>query len=268
MFRKKDSNKNYGQITNCLVGASGIIVILIGILIMKYAVVSTILLSIGTSMLATAIVTKINSSYMLKTLQMENLLTTWQLHNIYETKSEMNILDANEALSQCHACIDIIAEGLSNYRAVKENILKEKILHHNVTVRIISCDSEKMLKLRFQDETGNPAGDDSAVQHVIDLEEWVRALRDELGSDKDRLQIRYHSSYPGLSYLKIDSMLFVSANLWKKPSQQSFALNFNTEGKGGKYFVDYFQSLWDSSFVHETCRLQAGKQETSESINA
>lgn len=259
MFWKKDSNKNYGQITNILVGAIGIIVILIGILILKCTVMSTILLSIGASMLATAIVTKINSSYMLKTLQIENLLSTWQLHNIYETKSEMNNLDANEALSQCCECIDIIAEGLSSYRASKENILKEKILHHNVTVRIISCDSEEMLKLRFQDENGNSVGDDSAVQRVIDLDEWVRALRDELGSSKDRLQIRYHSSYPSLSYLKIDTMLFISTNLWKKPSQLSFALSFRTEGKGGKCFTDYFQDLWDSSFVHETCKLQAGR---------
>lgn len=263
MFRKKDSSKNYGQIINNLVGAIGVILILFSILV-KCMVVNNILLSIGASMLATAIVTRINSTYVLKTLQMEKLLSTWRLHNIYETKAEMNTLDANEALEQCHLCIDIIAEGLSNYRAAKGDMLKEKILRHNITVRIISCDSEKMLKSRFQDESGNSVGDDSAVRHVVDLDEWVGALREELGPDKDRLQIRYHSSYPGLSYLRIDSMLFISTNLWKRPSQQSFALSFEAKGRGGKRFTDYFQSLWDdSSFVHETCKLRVDGQGTS-----
>lgn len=257
MFSKKKFYENHGKGINLLVGVIGGALILVGILIIKCAVVSTVLLSIGTSMVATAIVTRINSAYMLKTQDMENLISIWQLHNIYETKNDMNTRDANDALEQCTQSIDIIGEGLSSYIAAKGDLLKDKITDHNVKVRIISCDSEEMLKQRFCDELGDTAGDDSAVQKVIKLDEWVEKIQKELGINKDNIQIRYHSSYPGFSYLKIDSMVFVSVNLLQKPSQQSFAISFTAGGKGGLYFIQYFHNLWNNSdFVHKECRLR------------
>lgn len=250
------SNKNYGQIVNIFIGAIGIICILLAIIFRSCEVAGNIFLSIGTSILATSVVTWINAKYMLRTQRAEKLMSKWKLHNLYKSKADMNAFDANTALDQCSNSIDIIAEGLSNYRAAKGDILKDKILKHNVEVRIISCDSFEMLRKRAQDESSSGIDDGkSAMQKVKELAQWVEQLRNELGDKSDRIQIRYHSSYPELSYLRIDNKVFVSTNLWKKQSQQSFAIGFMSNGEGGEYFQNYFQNLWESDFVHRECQL-------------
>lgn len=247
---------NYGRMLNILIGFIGIIFISLGILFRCCEVVRNILLSIGTSILATSIVTLINAKYMLKLQDTEKIMSKWKIYGLYETKAYMNTQAADTALEQCKKSIDIIAEGLSNYRAAQGDTLKNKILDNNVKVRIISCDSSCMLSLRSQDESSSGIDDGkSAVQKVIELNQWVEQLREELGDRSDAIQIRYHSSYPGFSYLRIDKKIFVSTNLWKKQSQQSFAMGFMDDGKGGKYFHNYFDKLWDSDFVHGECQL-------------
>lgn len=257
MYSEK-SKMNYGQIVNICIGTLGIICILSGIILYfnYYELFSTILLSIGTSILATSIVTCINAKYMLKSQHVEKLMSEWKIYNLYKTKADMNTFDANTALEQCRNSIDIIAEGLSNYRAAQGETLKDKILKHNVTVRIISCDSSEMLKQRSQDESSSGKDDGkNAVQKVKELNHWVEQLQKELGNNSEVVQIRYHASYPGFSYLRIDNKIFVSPNLWRRQSQQSFAIGFMSGGEGGKYFQKYFESLWESDFVHEKCQL-------------
>ena len=255
-MHSKNLKINYGQIVNFCIGTIGIICILLGIIFRCCEPASTILLSIGTSILATAIVTWVNAKYMLITQRAEKLMSKWKIHDLYQSKADMNAFDANTALDQCNNSIDIIAEGLSNYRAAKGAILKNKVLEHNVSVRIISCDSSEMLRKRAQDESSSGIDDgNSAVQKVKELTQWVEQLRKELGDKSDRIQIRYHSSYPELSYLRIDNNVFVSTNLWKKQSQQSFAIGFIANGEGGEYFQNYFDNLWESDFVHKECQL-------------
>lgn len=255
MLNNHNENIDYGRLVNFTVAAVGVIGILLGIVLQNQCIWGTICLSVGTSVLATALVTKINTSYLLRSQRIEKLISTWQLHNMYETKSDMNTLDANRALEQCTETIDIIGEGLSSYIGAQGHLLRNKILHGGVRVRIISCDDIQALKMRARDESRGWDDGDAPVEKVIALDQWVSALRQELGDRKDNLQIRYHSSYPGLSYLKLDTWVFVSANLWRKTSQQSFALSFTGEGKGGKYFSDYFEDVW-ANIAHEQCKLR------------
>lgn len=257
-LQDRSSPQNYGGMINRIVGLAGIALILIGILLNSYLVWSTIFLSVGTSIFATAIVTWINAAYLMRSQRIEALVSVWRLYNLYETKADMNAEDANRALEQCEEVIDIMGEGLSNYIAAKGEVLRNKILNKGVKVRIISCDSADMLKLRAKDETrsGQSSGDD-AIQKVIDLNQWVDDLREELNDKSDTIEIRFHSSYPSLSYLRIDNMLFISANLCRKQSQQSFALSFKIGGKGGVYFQEYFDDLW-KNFAHKECRLKEG----------
>lgn len=258
VFQDRNSPQNYGGKVNKFVGLSGILLILIGILLRSCVVWSTIFLSVGTSIFATAIVTWINAAYLIKSQRIETLVSVWRLYDLYETKADMNTKDANKALEQCEESIDIIGEGLSNYIAAKGEVLRNKILNKGVIVRIISCDSSDMLKSRARDETrsGQSSGKD-AIQKVIDLIQWIDDLRVELTDKRDNIKIRFHNSYPSLSYLRIDKMLFISTNLCRKQSQQSFALSFEIGGKGGKYFQEYFDDLW-KNFTHEECKLKEG----------
>lgn len=261
MLKKRDHNENYGKAVNRMVGWIGLACTLLGFLVQNFnGDIGTILLSVGASILATALVTCINAKYMMKTQRMEGLISIWRLHDIYESKAEMNNPDANAALEQCKDSIDIIAEGLFNYITMKGDVLKEKILKNGVKVRIISCDSDEMLRLRARDEIGPESSGDDAVTKVKKLDQWIGDIHKELekeGRDKENVQICYHSSYPGFSYLRIDAMSFVSANLWGKPSQQCFAISFEGNGKGDTYFRKYFEKLWNNQeFVHKECRLK------------
>ena len=80
---------------------------------------------------------------------------------------------------------------------------------------------------------------------VLALSEWVKGDKRKKGT----VNIKYHSSYPGFSYLRIDDTVFFGPNLPLYKSQINFALEFNIHGKGGQYFVEFFESLWNNNSV-------------------
>lgn len=265
MLNHNDEGKNFGRTINFFIAAVGFIGILLGIIWQDQCVLGTIFLSVGTSVFATALVTEISAGYLLKSQRLEKLVSSWRLHGLYTTKADMNTIDANQALRQCKGSIDIIGEGLSSYIAAQGDTLRSKILNENVKVRIISCDSDAMLRQRAQDEGRGWDEGGTAVQKVKALDQWVSKIREELGENADHLQIRFHSSYPGLSYLRIDGILFVSTNLWRKPSQLSLAMSFSESGTGYCYFKDYFEDIWQNFASDRTCRLSAPKRQTGKS---
>ena len=245
---------------NFFVGALGIILVLIGIIVQTCAepgeassIASMLLYSVGASVFSSSIVTTMNYQYLVDTREINKILAEWRLYDLYETKAIMNERDADNALISCKKTIDIIAEGMSNYIAVQGSNLINA-LDRNVKIRIISCDSEQMLAVRAKDESLYGQGDGkNSVQHVKDLVKWIDRVKSE--NPSRNIEIRFHSSYPGLSYLKLDSIIFIGVNLWKRQSQQSFALSFIDNGKGSEYFQNYFESLWSGDFVHKECQL-------------
>lgn len=254
---KKQSrfNLKFGQGTNLIIALLGIITILVGILWKSHPVRQTILLSIGTSMIASAIVAFLNAYYMLESNKVKQLIKTWHLQQLYKTRAEMNGCESNTALRNCSKNIDIIAEGMHNFLSVQGSVLSEK-LNNGVKIRIISCDSETMLAQRYRDESrsGKCEGNATADQ-VYELFCWVKEQ-----SKNGNLEIRFHNSYPAFSYLRIDSHVFIGPNLWHRPSQQSFAMSFDG-GEGAEYFQNYFDELWNSEFVHPELHLNIKQME-------
>lgn len=246
--------RKMGKLLNLVIIALGCLFIAFGIISSEDLTAQTIFLSIGTSLLASAIVSWLSSEYLIENERVKRVIENWQLSNLYQTKADMNEGESNKALEECSGSIDIVAEGMHNFLSVKGLVLRSK-LKQGVKIRIISCDNQAMLDQRAKDEslTGKRGHTDTAGQ-VMELLHWVEQTRQEVqGCD---ISIRFHSSYPAYSYLKIDSKVFVSPNLWLLPSQQSIAFSFFEEGIGGKYFEQYFEQLWSSEFVHETCHLK------------
>lgn len=241
------------ELLNLLIGLIGMFLIILGILLSRYPIFTTILLSIGTSLVASAIVSWINAKYLVKNENIKALLTKWQILSLYKTKAEMNMA-SNEDLKNCKKSLDIIAEGMHNFISAQNMILHE-IIKSGVKIRIISCDNATMLLKRKKDESLNGnCGDSNPGEYIEQLNDWIKKAKDK--HPNCDISIRYHSSYPALSYMKIDSTVYISPNLWLRPSQQSFALSFTEEGIGGKYFSEYFEELWKSSwFVHDNCNL-------------
>lgn len=248
--------RKMGRLLNVMIILLGLLLIAGGIMAKDNGIALTILVSIGTSLIASAIVSLLNAEYLTENERIKNLIKRWQLSSLYKTKADMN-QESNAVLETCSSRIDIIAEGMHGFLSAKGEELREK-LRQGVKIRIISCDNQTMLAQRAKDEslTGKKMNVDAA-EEIKDLINWVDKSREII--PKCDLSIRFHSSYPACSYLRIDSKVFISPNMWLRPSQQSFAISFFEEGIGGEYFSKYFEQLWSGEFTHDHCELLNGK---------
>lgn len=212
-----------------------------------------VLLSVGCSLIATGIVSLITSVLMFNANEIKEIINEWRLKAIYKTKSEMNT-KSNQYLDESREHIDIIAIGMTNFLSVKGNILKTKA-KGGTAIRIISCNNQEMLMQREKDESivgkSEPIG--TMKKEVLELSDWVKNAKNE----GCQISIKYHNSYPGFSYLRIDDHVFFGANLPLLKSQQNFAFEFQANGEGGTYLINYFEQLWqDTSLCMDDLEFQ------------
>ncbi|SET61494.1 hypothetical protein [[Clostridium] polysaccharolyticum] len=228
-----------GSIYNLVIFLFGLLFVLGGIIIKENNVLETVLLSIGTSLVATSIAAYINSKYIIHNSKLKTVVEQWKLEDIYESKAKMNE-KSNNCLEKCKKNIDIIAIGMENFLAKKGTLLEE-LLQNGVKMRIITCDpSSLFLGRREEDEQGKNIG-----KMKLDIEKLQSWIKKQIGLQRN-IEVRYYESYPAFSYLRIDNNLFWSDNLCKMPSQQSMAFEFYKNGKGFRYYSQYFEKIWGS----------------------
>ena len=73
------------KLVNLVVGLTGALLIVIGILVGMDKTISVIIVSVGTSMLASAIVTGLSLQYLINQNQMTVMVEHWGLGGIYAT---------------------------------------------------------------------------------------------------------------------------------------------------------------------------------------
>lgn len=245
MKRMREILVNQSRLTNILIGMVGLILVLTAIIFHLSIILQNVLLSVGCSLIATSIATWLTSFYLINNNEVKEIINIWKLKGIYETKAEMNI-KSNECLESAKNEIDIIAIGMANFLSYKRNLLEKKA-RNGVKIRIISCDNLTMLKQREKDETISGNGDviGTMESEVEALTKWVSDVINKEGD----VSIKYHSTYPGFSYLRIDDNIFFGPNLPLYKSQSNLALEFNIRGKGGHYLKEYFDSLWSNDNI-------------------
>lgn len=252
---KKKLNKiinSYEKLINWLIIAIGVIVILVAVFLQENIFWNTVLISIGCSVLATGIVTHITTALMISRRDKKEIIDEWRLQAIFSTKAKMNER-SNECLEEAKHNIDIIAVGMVNFLNIKKQLLEEKV-NSNVQIRIISCDNVIMLEQREKDESPSQRPSKVMKGQVEELTRWVFSLA------SDNIKIKYHSTYPGFSYLRIDNHVFWGPNLPLYLSQQNFALEFSINGEGGKYLAEYFERLWyDKNICSDIMRFEEGE---------
>lgn len=231
----------YEKLINWFIIAIGIILILVAVIFQDNTFLNTLFISIGCSILATGIVTHITTALMISRRDKKEILDEWQLQAIFPTKAKMNER-SNECLEEAKYNIDIIAIGMVNFLNVKKQLLEQKV-KKNVQIRIISCDNLIMLEQREKDESPSKTPSNVMKSQVEELTKWVYGLAN------NNIKIKYHSTYPGFSYLRIDNHVFWGPNLPLYLSQQNFAFEFSIKGKGGKYLNEYFEKLWNDSNI-------------------
>ena len=229
------------KLTNVIVLFVGLVFVLSTKFFEMSEVYDSVCLSVGCSLIATSIATFLTSFYIIKNNEIKEMINEWRLRSIYKTKTEMNEA-SNKYLEEAKKHIDIIAIGMSNFISYKGEVLEKKAIE-GVEIRIISCNNTEMLNQREKDETIGGDGEviGTMINEVESLTKWVENIKNKNGN----ISIKYHSTYPGFSYLRLDEHIFFGPNLPLYKSQINFALEFDKNGDGGAYFNKYFNKLWE-----------------------
>ena len=102
------------KLVNLVVGLIGTLLIFVGILVGMDKTISVIIVSVGTSMLASAIVTGLSSQYLINQNRMTAMVERWGLGGIYKQRAEINSF-TNKMLKNANS-LDICAMGIKGFR--------------------------------------------------------------------------------------------------------------------------------------------------------
>jgi len=225
------------KLLNFVVGLLGVVLILVGVLIGMEQTISVILVSIGTSMLASAIVSGLSSRYLVNQSRTTVMVEYWGLGGIYKTRAEINGF-TNKALKRANS-LDICAMGLKGFRDAQGKVIAERV-SAGMKLRILTINPKSPVLSEIDRTEGLAEGSTKAT--IESLIEWVLELKKNQ-LQKGQVQIKTYNHYPHEFYFDIDGTVFTGP-YQAKTSQQTITYRFNKNGQGAKYYREYFQELW------------------------
>ena len=245
MIFKSDfsTKRNSIFILNILVFSFGILLNLIGFLGndywldgVKIQIARNIFISVGCSLIATAIVTFFYSKYQNRIDRMRELVYTWGLENIYETRAIMNeVADKKQLVAK--KSLDAIGFGFSSWRLHKNSEVIA-MLKRGVKIRILSPSPDSpFLDQRDLDEDEEQGRTASTIRH---LEHWVQDL-----SSYGDIELRHYTALPLDFYFRIDDTLFIGPYMYKQQSQHTVSYEFSKNGKMYSDYTEYFEKIWE-----------------------
>ena len=139
------------RLINGVILLMGIIFVLIGAFVVKDGKIETILISIGTSMISSSIVSFLTSIYIFKYQRAKDISEIWGISSIQEQRAVMNI-QVDKYMQKAKNHIDILAYGLKSLRENRTETIKNA-LKRNVKIRIITVNpNNDLLALKDRDE--------------------------------------------------------------------------------------------------------------------
>lgn len=234
------------QLVNLVIMIAGFALILIGATVVRLnTAAQTVVLSLGASLVASAVVAFLSSFYIKKYQHASLLSESWGIASIEERRANMNIrIDAEERKARNQ--IDIIAFGLKSLREGNTSVI-EDCLRRNVKIRIITVGPENdNLAVRDLEEK-KVSG--STRESILQLAEWCRKLDSMFPG---RIQLKYSNTIPKEFYNRVDDHIFVGPYQYGKESQQTITTEYRSPGSAFVYYADYFEQLWaDEKYCHE-----------------
>ena len=226
------------HLINVIVLSAGIILILLSMLCEKGGQWETILISIGASLIASAIVSFLTSIYILKYKRAKDIAETWGIRSIEEQRAFMNV-QVDERMRKARKHIDIIAYGLKSLRESRTRLIKDA-LKRKVTIRIITVNPEsEVLRVKDKDEGKNEG---STAQSITKLVEWAAQLN--TGST-GKIELRFCETLPSELYYRVDKYIYTGPYQFGRESQRSITTEYKSPGKGYSYYKQYFEDLWN-----------------------
>lgn len=231
-------NAMNAKLVNRVVGLIGVILILIAVIIGTKKTPSIILLSIGTSMFASAIVTMLNSRYLFEKSNAVQLMEQWGIGQIYETRAEINA-ETNELLKNAKN-LEICAMGLKGFRDAQGDLLESRIAS-GMKLHILTLSPTSDFLSRIDEEEGLVVG--ATKTSIESLIKWVNELKKKQ-IDDNQISIRFYSNYPYDFYFCLDGVVFTGP-YQPKTSQQTITYKYYANSHGAHVFRNYFNMLWE-----------------------
>ncbi|WRQ32332.1 hypothetical protein U5907_07030 [Bacteroidales bacterium MB20-C3-3] len=223
---------------NLITFFSGIILVLIAILVNIEKPIGLLLISIGTSIIASSIVVYLSSKYLFKQNKIKEIIEKWGLSGIYRTRAEMN-LSCNDQLNVAKCNIDIIAFGLKGFRETQTDLVLSKV-KSGINIRIITINPNSSLLTHREKDEGEVVG--QIKNTILQLDKWVFDLK-KYGNVK----IKYYDTLPFDFYFRIDNKIYVGPYLYGQSSQQTISYEFSINSQGFDYYISYFEKLWNDN---------------------
>ena len=217
------------------------VIVILGLLCILFANILkdtwyTVLISIGTSLLASAFVSVISCYFISKETALRDTVLTWGLKNIFAQRSEIN--PVSEKLLTESKTLDIIACGLKSFLDARKAILEQRLREGNFKLRILTIDPESktcQAMDSFEDVPSN-----YTRETILKLIEWVKSV------DSPNIELRVYEGIPLEFYFKYDTDLFVGPH-HPKTSQQTVTWQFSTSERGAHIYLKYFDDAWDKA---------------------
>ena len=222
-----------------------IIIALIGVILVAFGIVksgneklSTILISVGASLIASSIVAFLSSIYIHKYRRAKEISDIWGIRSIEDKRATMNIR-IDECMSKAKKHYDIMAFGLKSLRDGNSKGIKE-MLDRGAIIRILSVDPD-YAGLKERDIQEKKA--EGSTEHSIRLlKDWVERFEKDYPG---QMQIRFAKYLPGEFYCRVDDAIFVGPYQYGIDSQQCITSEYKNPGKAFAYYESYFESLWN-----------------------
>lgn len=212
--------------------------------------VSTVLLSIGCSILAVVIVNFIEYQITLPEVNSINIIKFWKLVAIFKTRQDMNNV-TNKLLLKSKE-LDIAALGASGLINYQKNVLKDR-LRDGLKIRFLVPNKNSFFIT--QREKDEEAQEGSIKNSISSLIKWAENTKKELNLPDSAIQIKEYSCLPIDSIMRIDGNIFTGAFMVKKQSQLTMSYQYKKNGYGYNYYKDYFEDIWNDGNITNTIKL-------------
>lgn len=224
---------------NVIISLMGIVLVLVGIFVFHdNQQIETIMVSVGTSIIASSIVAFLSSIYIKRYRNAKELAETWGIVSVEARRNLMNPrIDAR--LKETKHQYDFLAYGLKSLR--EDNAIEaENALKRGAKLRIITVDPNiEELKLRDQEENKIEGSTADSINKLI---EWYYELKKKY---PEQCELRIARFLPAWFYCREDDYVYVGPYQYGKDSQQVITTEYKRHGNGFDYYENYFEKVWN-----------------------
>ena len=206
----------------------------------KFKTPQNLLVSIGCSLIASAIIIIANAIFLER--KIINPLDKWGIKAIYNIRADINP-EISRKLPHLDKQLDIVAFGLKSLRDTQDDAIDE-LLHKGVNIRILTMHPESPYVTQREIEEKEAEGQiKSTIEKLI---KWAEEKNHD-PKHRGHIEIKVYHCITLDFYWRMDKDLYVGPYWYNRGSQQTITYQFTKGQDGFKTYSNYFDKLWSDS---------------------